>query len=73
MALPVTGLHNRTSHRFLKSGKIQEQIKYGLTNLTQEAITPLQLLGKPRSYWGIENGLHYTALAVGVGVAGKEL
>jgi predicted transposase YbfD/YdcC len=43
----------------LKTGKIQEQIEYGFTSLTREEITPLQLLHKTRSYWGIENGLHY--------------
>ena len=43
----------------LKTGEIQEQIKYGFTSLTREEITPIQLLNKTRSYWGIENGLHY--------------
>jgi predicted transposase YbfD/YdcC len=43
----------------LKTGEIQEQIVYGFTSLMREEITPLQLLAKTRSYWGIENGLHY--------------
>jgi len=43
----------------LKTGEIQEQIEYGFTSLMREEITPLQLLAKTRSYWGIENGLHY--------------
>ncbi len=43
----------------LKTGEIQEQIEYGFTSLRREEITPLQLLAKTRSYWGIENGLHY--------------
>ena len=43
----------------LKTGEIQEQIEYGFTSLTREEITPIQLLNKTRSYWGIENGLHY--------------
>jgi predicted transposase YbfD/YdcC len=43
----------------LKTGEIQEQIEYGFTSLTREEITPIQLLYKTRSYWGIENGLHY--------------
>ena len=42
-----------------KTGLIQQQIEYGFTSLTREEITPLQLLNKTRSYWGIENGLHY--------------
>lgn len=42
-----------------KTGEIQEQIVYGFTSLTREEIAPLQLLHKTRSYWGIENGLHY--------------
>ena len=43
----------------LKSGEIQEQVNYGFTSLMREEITPLQLLHKTRTYWGIENGLHY--------------
>jgi predicted transposase YbfD/YdcC len=42
-----------------KTGEIQDQIEYGFTSLTREEITPLQLLHNTRSYWGIENGLHY--------------
>jgi predicted transposase YbfD/YdcC len=43
----------------LKTGEIQEQIEYGFTSLRRDEITPMQLLNKTRSYWGIENGLHY--------------
>jgi predicted transposase YbfD/YdcC len=43
----------------LKTGEIQQQIVYGFTSLTREEIAPLPLLNKARSYWGIENGLHY--------------
>lgn len=43
----------------LKTGEIQEQTVYGFTSLMREEITPRQLLNKTRSYWGIENGLHY--------------
>ena len=43
----------------LKSGEIQEQVAYGFTSLMRTEITPHQLLDKIRSYWGIENGLHY--------------
>lgn len=42
-----------------KTGAIQEQVVYGLTSLSREAITPGKLLAKIRAYWGIENGLHY--------------
>jgi predicted transposase YbfD/YdcC len=42
-----------------KTGAIQKQTEYGFTSLMREEITPRQLLSKIRSYWGIENGLHY--------------
>ena len=42
-----------------KTGELQEQIEYGFTSLRRDEITPQQLLDKTRSYWGIENGLHY--------------
>ena len=44
---------------FMKTGEIQEQVVYGITSLSREEITPLELLTLIRSYWGIENGLHY--------------
>jgi predicted transposase YbfD/YdcC len=43
----------------LKTGEIHEQIEYGFTSMSRNEITPLKLLGMTRSYWGIENGLHY--------------
>jgi predicted transposase YbfD/YdcC len=43
----------------LKTGEVQRQTEYGLTSLRRDEISPLQLLDKIRSYWGIENGLHY--------------
>ena len=43
----------------LKTGEVHEQIVYGLTSLCREEITPQKLLEMTRSYWGIENGLHY--------------
>jgi predicted transposase YbfD/YdcC len=51
----------RLERRFvsLKTGEIQEQTEYGFTSLTREEIAPSELLNKIRSYWGIENGLHY--------------
>jgi predicted transposase YbfD/YdcC len=42
-----------------KTGKAQGQVVYGFTSLSRDEITPKQLLKKVRSYWGIENGLHY--------------
>lgn len=44
---------------FPKTGEIQHQIIYGFTSLTREEISPNRLLEMIRSYWGIENGLHY--------------
>jgi predicted transposase YbfD/YdcC len=44
---------------FLKTNKVQEQVVYGFTSLSREKIAPPQLLTLIRSYWGIENGLHY--------------
>jgi predicted transposase YbfD/YdcC len=43
----------------LKTGEVQEQVSYGFTSLTREAVSPQQLLAMIRSYWRIENGLHY--------------
>jgi len=42
-----------------KTGEVQEQILYGFTSLSRDEITPKKLLKLVRSYWGIENGLHY--------------
>ena len=42
-----------------KTGQTTQQIVYGFTSLTHEKISAAQLLKKTRSYWGIENGLHY--------------
>jgi predicted transposase YbfD/YdcC len=35
------------------------QIVYGLTSLSPERASPKKLLSLIRTYWGIENGLHY--------------
>lgn len=43
----------------LKTGEVKQQIVYGFTSLARDEITPLNLLDLVRSYWGIENGLHY--------------
>jgi predicted transposase YbfD/YdcC len=42
-----------------KTGEIHEQIEYGFTSLSRDEIAPRKLLEMTRSYWGIENGLHY--------------
>jgi predicted transposase YbfD/YdcC len=44
---------------FFKTGKLQEQVVYGFTSLSRDDIHPSKLLTLIRSYWGIENGLHY--------------
>jgi predicted transposase YbfD/YdcC len=43
----------------IKSGRIREQALYGFTSLSRDQITATELLTMIRSYWGIENGLHY--------------
>jgi len=42
-----------------KSSKTNQQTRYGFTSLPRDKITPNQLLELIRSYWGVENGLHY--------------
>jgi predicted transposase YbfD/YdcC len=42
-----------------KTGKIRHEIIYGITSLPAELASPQQLLQMLRSYWQIENGLHY--------------
>jgi predicted transposase YbfD/YdcC len=42
-----------------KTGEINEQVVYGFTSLSRDEIAPAQLNQMIRSYWGIENGLHY--------------
>lgn len=42
-----------------KSGTTHHEVVYGLTSLTPAEASPAQLLALQRSYWGIENGLHY--------------
>ena len=38
---------------------VKETIVYGFTSLSREDVSPDKLLSLIRSYWGIENGLHY--------------
>ena len=51
----------KLERRFIstKTGEIKEQVEYGFTSLSREEISPKQLLKQIRSYWGIENSLHY--------------
>lgn len=42
-----------------KTGQTRHEITYGITSLSAEQASPGQLLKMLRSYWGIENGLHY--------------
>ena len=51
----------KLKRRFIstRTGEFQEQAVYGFTSLSREEISPKKLLKHTRSYWGIENGLHY--------------
>jgi predicted transposase YbfD/YdcC len=42
-----------------KSGKTRREVVYGITSLPAELAPPKKLLCMLRSYWQIENGLHY--------------
>lgn len=42
-----------------KTGQTRCQVVYGITSLPAEQASPQQLLHMLRSYWQIENGLHY--------------
>jgi predicted transposase YbfD/YdcC len=42
-----------------KSGHTRHEIVYGITSLSAEQASPEKLLHMLRSYWGIENTLHY--------------
>lgn len=44
---------------YLKTGKVISETCYGLTSLTAAEADPARLLELSRTYWGIENGLHY--------------
>jgi predicted transposase YbfD/YdcC len=43
----------------LKTGHRHHEVVYGITSLSAEQVTPAQLLRMQRSYWKIENSLHY--------------
>jgi len=42
-----------------QTGEVTEETAYGITSLSPEKATAEQMLYWTRSYWGIENGLHY--------------
>ena len=43
----------------IKTGEVKERVVFGFTSLARDEVTPQELLDLIRSYWGIENGLHY--------------
>ena len=43
----------------MKTGQVKERTIYGVTSLSRDEVNPKELLELIRSYWGIENGLHY--------------
>jgi hypothetical protein len=43
----------------LKTGKLTEEIVYGITSLPPEKADPQRLLELNRGHWSIENQLHY--------------
>jgi predicted transposase YbfD/YdcC len=43
----------------VKTGQVTTQVTYGLTSLSRAEASPERLLHLMRTYWGIENGLHY--------------
>jgi predicted transposase YbfD/YdcC len=44
---------------YLKQGRTEHEVIYGITSLKPEEAGPGRLLELVRGYWGIENGLHY--------------
>jgi predicted transposase YbfD/YdcC len=42
-----------------RTGKTRQETVYGITSLSAEQASPVQLLEMLRSYWHIENSLHY--------------
>ena len=43
----------------IKSGDTHSHVVYGFTSLSRDQVSPARLLEMIRSYWRIENGLHY--------------
>jgi predicted transposase YbfD/YdcC len=52
----VFKLHRRRID--IKTGKVEQEVAYGLTSLNSAQASPERLLYLSRTYWGIENGLH---------------
>jgi predicted transposase YbfD/YdcC len=42
-----------------RTGRQEREVSYGLTSLPPCGASPARLLGLTRTYWGVENGLHY--------------
>jgi predicted transposase YbfD/YdcC len=53
----VFKLERRTT--LISTGQVREQVVYGLTSLSRDQVDGDELLALIRSYWEIENGLHY--------------
>ena len=53
----VFTLEHEVKH--LKSGTVRKQVIYGFISLSRDQVSPKELLHLIRSYWGIDNGLHY--------------
>ena len=51
----------RLQRRFIKlnTGEVSSETSFGITSLSSQRADPDRLLSLIRSYWGIENGLHY--------------
>jgi predicted transposase YbfD/YdcC len=43
----------------LATGKVEQEVRYGLTSLSSSRASPERLMKIVRSEWSIENGLHY--------------
>lgn len=41
-------------------GKVEVEVVYGITSLSELAADASMLVGYTRAHWGIENGLHHT-------------
>lgn len=44
---------------YLKDGRERQETSYGITSMPAEKASAARLLEVNRTYWGIENGLHY--------------
>jgi len=59
LAIPAAGLQTGANCHILKIGKRRHEIVYGVTSLAAKQAASVQLLHILRSYWHIENSLHY--------------